>query len=82
MSENVTQVGCFSRAGAEQLHEMAESSEKFTAYLKFHGRMFKHAPSVTLEFFVQKPECRFVASQIQWEKAGNSVVPGSEGMRT
>ena len=81
MSENVTQVGCFSRAGAEQLHEMAESSEKFTAYLKFHGRMFKHAPSVTLEFFVQKPECRFVASQVQWEKAGNSVVPGSEGIR-
>lgn len=81
MSENVTQVGNFSRAGAEQLHEMAESSEKFTAYLKFHGRMFKHAPSVTLEFFVQKPECRFVASQVQWEKAGNSVVPGSEGIR-
>lgn len=81
MSENVTHVGNFSRAGAEQLHEMAESSEKFTAYLKFHGRMFKHAPSVTLEFFVQKPECRFVASQVQWEKAGNSVVPGSEGIR-
>lgn len=81
MSENVTQIGNFSRAGAEQLHEMAESSEKFTAYLKFHGRMFKHAPSVTLEFFVQKPECRFVASQVQWEKAGNSVVPGSEGIR-
>lgn len=70
MSENVTQVGNFSRAGAEQLHEMAESSEKFTAYLKFHGRMFKHAPSVTLEFFVQNQN----AALLQAKSSGRKPV--------
>ena len=53
MSGNVTPIGGFSHAGAELLHEMADNSTLFTEYLKFHGRMFKHTPSVTLEFFVR-----------------------------
>lgn len=81
MAGNVTPIGGFSHAGAEMLHQMAENSTLFTEYLKFHGRMFKHTPSVTLEFFVQKPESRFVATQMQWERAGNPVVPGSDGIR-
>ena len=81
MAENVTPIGGFSQAGAEKLREMAGNSELFTEYLKFHGRMFKHTSSVTLEFFVQHPESRFVATQSQWEKAGNPVIPESEGIR-
>ena len=81
MAENVTSIGGFSQAGAEKLREMAGNNELFTEYLKFHGRMFKHTPSVTLEFFVQHPESRFVATQSQWEKVGNPVIPESEGIR-
>lgn len=81
MAENVTPIGGFSQAGAEKLREMAGNNELFTEYLKFHGRMFKHTPSVTLEFFVQHPESRFVATQSQWEKVGNPVIPESEGIR-
>ena len=74
MADNVTPIGGFSQAGAEKLREMAENGAVFAAYLKFHGRMFKHTPSVTLEFFVQHPESRFVATQSKWEKVGNPVI--------
>ena len=81
MAEHITPIGGFSQAGAEKLREMAENGAVFAAYLKFHGRMFKHSPSVTLEFYVQRPESRYVASQMQWEKAGKPIVPDSDGIR-
>lgn len=81
MAENITPIGGFSQAGAEKLHEMTENSTVFAEYLKFHGRMFKQSPSISLEFFVQRPEARFVAKQSQWEKAGNPVLPDNAGLR-
>lgn len=81
MADNVTPIGGFSQAGAEKLREMAGNSEVFAEYLKFHGRMFKHSPSVTLEFFMQRPECRYIANIAQWERAENPVLPDSEGLR-
>ena len=81
MADNVTSIGGISQAGAEKLHEMADNSKGFEEYLRFHGRMFKHSPSVTLEFFAQRPESRFIGTQTQWERAGYSIALDSSGLR-
>ena len=81
MADNVTSIGGISQAGAEKLHEMADNSKGFEEYLRFHGRMFKHSPSVTLEFFAQRPESRFIGTQAQWERAGYSIALDSSGLR-
>ena len=81
MAENVTPIGGFSQAGAEMLREMADNTTVYAQYLKFHGRMYKQSPSVSLEFFVQRPESRFVATLGQWERIGNPVLPDSSAIR-
>lgn len=81
MAENVTPIGGFSQAGAEMLREMADNTTVYAEYLKFHGRMYKQSPSVSLEFFVQRPESRFVATLAQWERLGNPVLPDSSAIR-
>ncbi len=81
MAENVTPIGGFSQAGAEMLHEMADNAVLYAQYLRFHGRMYKQSPSVSLEFFVQRPETRFVATQSQWERIGNPVAADSLAIR-
>lgn len=81
MAENVTPIGGFSQAGAEMLHEKADNTVLYAQYLRFHGRMYKQSPSVSLEFFVQRPETRFVATQSQWERIGNPISANSLAIR-
>ncbi len=70
----------FSQAGAEALRQMAENAERFTEYLRFQGRVYKHSPVISLEFFLQRPDTRYIATEKQWKSAGFAVAHGSEGI--
>ena len=61
---NSTPLSGLSEAGREKLREMTENSNLFVDFLKFHGKVFKHDPSVSLEFFIQKPDTRFIATKV------------------
>ena len=75
-SENLTPLSGYSDAGNKKLTEMARNSAVMSEFLQFQGRVFKHSPSVALEFFVQKPDTQFIASARQWELANSPVKPG------
>ncbi len=81
MSENNTPVKNFSSAGAEKLHEMTENNNIYIDFLKFQGRVFKHSASVALEFFVQKPETKFIATKQQWEMTNYTVSQGNDAIK-
>lgn len=81
MSENNTPVKNFSSAGAEKLHEMTENNNTYIDFLKFQGRVFKHSASVALEFFVQKPETKFIATKEQWEMTNYTVSQGNDAIK-
>ncbi|MBD5159373.1 MAG: hypothetical protein HDT23_03930, partial [Ruminococcus sp.] len=76
-----TPVKNFSISGAEKLREMTSDEKLYTEFLKFQGRVFKHNASVALEFFTQRPETKFIATQEQWEKTNRTVALGSEAIR-
>lgn len=76
-----TSIKDFSSAGAEKLREMTANNETYTEFLKFQGRVFKHNASVSLEFFTQRPETKFIATQEQWEKSNRTIAQGSEAIR-
>lgn len=76
-----TSIKDFSSSGAEKLHEMTNDEKLYTEFLKFQGRVFKHNASVALEFFAQRPETKFIATQEQWEKTNRTVAQGSEAIR-
>ncbi|MCM1508099.1 MAG: methyltransferase domain-containing protein [Ruminococcus flavefaciens] len=76
-----TPIKDFSSAGAEKLREMTENSDTYINFLKFQGRVFKHNASVSLEFFTQRPETKFIATQEQWEKTNRTIAQGSEAIR-
>ncbi len=76
-----TKITAFSQAGAAKLHEMTENSDVYTDFLKFQGRVYKHGVHVSLEFFTQKPETQFIATEEQWRKAHRTVAQGSEAIR-
>ena len=78
---NSTPINGFSEAGMKKLREMTENSQIFTDFLKFHGQVFKHGVDVSLEFFVQKPETKFIATKEQWESTGRKISQGSEAIR-
>lgn len=78
---NSTPINGFSEAGIKKLREMTENSQIFTDFLKFHGQIFKHSVDVSLEFFVQKPETKFIATREQWESIGRKIAQGSEAIR-
>ena len=77
---NSTPISGLSEAGREKLREMTENSNLFVDFLKFHGKVFKHNPSISLEFYIQKPETRFIATKEQWERSGRTVAAGSEAI--
>ncbi len=74
----LTPLGGYSDAGAKKLRQMAENAATLTEFLRFQGRVFKHPASVALDFFTQKPDATFFATAAQWEKAGFTVMPGSD----
>ena len=76
-----TPVKNFSSSGAEKLREMTSDEKLYTEFLKFQGRVFKHNASVALEFFTQRPETKFIATQEQWEKTNRTIAQGSEAIR-
>ena len=77
----VTPIGGFSSAGADQLRQMSENSEQYTKFLKFQGRVFKHHTSIALEFFAQHPEAEFIAERRQWERLHYTIKAGTSGIR-
>ena len=62
------------------MRQMAEKPELFEEFLRFQGRVFKHSPVITLEFFLQKPGARYIATEAQWKTAGYTVAHGNEGI--
>ena len=76
-----TAITAFSQAGAAKLREMTENSDVYTDFLKFQGRVYKHGVHVSLEFFTQKPETQFIATEEQWRTAHRTVAQGSEAIR-
>lgn len=78
--KNKTPISDFSEVGRKKLHEMSENSTVFTQFLKFLGRVFKHNTNVALEFFAQKPDTLFIATQKQWENSGRKVAVDSEAI--
>ena len=77
---NSTPISGTSSSGKEKLDEITENTQSFIEFMKFHGRVFKHSVTVSLEFFTQKPEAKFIATSAQWEKTGRTVVQGSEAI--
>ena len=74
----LTPLGGYSDAGAIMLRNMANDAKILTEFLRFQGRVFKHPASVALEFFTQKPDATIIVSAAQWEKAGFTVIAGSD----
>ena len=75
-----TQIGSYSAQGDKILRQMAQDEQMFTAYMKYHGRVFKHPSSISLEFFVQKPDATFIGSEKQWQNQGFTIGAGEEAI--
>ena len=76
-----TSVRILSEAGIAKLRSMTENSTVYAEFLRFQGRVYKHTVNVALEFFVQKPETQFIATQQQWNNANCTISQGSEAIR-
>ncbi len=74
-------VGHYSQLGEQAIQKMTEDSNEYSRFLKFFGRVFKHPLSVALEFYVNKPDAQFIASQNQWKNANYHVIQGSKGIQ-
>lgn len=80
ITENLTPLGGFSAAGNRKLTEMAKDSKVLSEFLRFQGRVFKHSPSVSLEFFIQKPDAQFIGTAPQWTRADSPVKQGASAI--
>ena len=79
-SERLTPLGGFSETGSRRLTAMAQDSGELSKFLRFQGRVFKHSPSVALEFFMQRPDTQFIGTAAQWAKANSPVRQGGESV--
>lgn len=78
------------RSGDALLDEMAKDNDAFIKFLKFQGTIYEQDASVALEFFAQRPNVEFVATEQAWKsikydiKAGEDalVVRNSDGVET
>ncbi len=79
-SEKLTPLGGFSETGSRRLTAMAQDSGELTKFLRFQGRVFKHSPSVALEFYIQRPDTLFIGTAAQWARADSPVRQGGESI--
>ncbi len=80
MSE-IIPVGQYSQLGEKAIEEMSINESEYIRFMKFHGRLFKQPVSVTLEFYVNKPDAQFIATEKQWNNANMSIRQGCKGIR-
>ena len=79
-SEKLTPLGGFSETGSRRLTAMAQDSGELSKFLRFQGRVFKHSPSVALEFYIQRPDTLFIGTAAQWARADSPVRQGGESI--
>ena len=79
--EYLTPLGGFSEAGDRKLTEMSLDCELFSKYLRYQGHMFKLSPSITLEFFVQKPQAYFIGTAEHWKTVNSPVRQGERAVQ-
>ena len=62
------------------LESMAANNDEYVKFLKFQGSMYRQSACIALEFFAQKPDAEFIATEQQWEKAGYHLKHGQLGV--
>ena len=77
---NPIPVGHYSQLGNAAISNIASNDGEYIRFMKYFGRVFKHPVSVALEFYVNRPDAQFIASENQWLKANYHVAPGRNGI--
>ena len=78
---NSIPVGHYSQLGEQTIKRLSSDDIEYMNFLKYFGRVFKHPVSVALEFYVNRPDSQFIASEKQWKRAGYQVNPTSKGIQ-
>jgi hypothetical protein len=73
---NSIPVGHYSQLGEQTIKRLSSDDIEYMNFLKYFGRVFKHPVSVALEFYVNRPDSQFIASEKQWKRAGSDIRSG------
>lgn len=78
---NAVPVGHYSRLGEQTIQNIMNDDAEYIRFLKYFGRVFKHPVTVALEFYVNRPDAQFIASENQWKNANYHLIQGCSGIQ-